>query len=223
MITAWLNRVLPVGTRSVLWGAHCFFIHPFFVAAAWWKLYGRPAEWPLIVAFIVHDLGYWGKTAMDSDSGERHVELGAYIMTVLFDPVVTLDNFDDYALIEFDNGTWHLLGKWGMFSLLHSRYYSKKMNLPVSQLCVADKLGVTLEPWWLYLPRVFASGEIYEYLEYAQGKTQTAHGEDPNSEYAQNSKTARGWHREMVKYLRAWVDAHHVPGTQDTWTRGGQQ
>jgi hypothetical protein len=30
---------MKIGTRSVLLGAHCFFLHPFFIAYAWWKLY----------------------------------------------------------------------------------------------------------------------------------------------------------------------------------------
>jgi hypothetical protein len=35
---------MTVGTRSVLYGAHQFAIHPWFVAAAWWRLYGL-REW----------------------------------------------------------------------------------------------------------------------------------------------------------------------------------
>lgn len=33
---------MKVGTKSVLFGAHCFFIHPVFVAIAWIKLFGWP-------------------------------------------------------------------------------------------------------------------------------------------------------------------------------------
>lgn len=33
---------MKIGTKSVLYGAHCFIIHPWFVALAWWKLYGFP-------------------------------------------------------------------------------------------------------------------------------------------------------------------------------------
>ena len=48
--------VMKIGTKSVLFGAHCFFLHPFFVAVAWWKLYGFPVDPRLWVAFFVHDL-----------------------------------------------------------------------------------------------------------------------------------------------------------------------
>src|SRR4051812_37617346 len=99
---------MRIGTKSVLFGAHCFFIHPFFVAAGWWKLYGptkifigRNESEPrairydravytsifdprLWIAFVIHDLGYFGKPNMDGDEGERHPEWGAGIMQRLF-------------------------------------------------------------------------------------------------------------------------------------------
>jgi hypothetical protein len=33
---------MRIGTKCVLAGAHCFFLSPWFVALAWWKLYGFP-------------------------------------------------------------------------------------------------------------------------------------------------------------------------------------
>lgn len=185
---------MKVGTKSVLFGAHCFFIHPWFVAAAWWKLYGFPADPRLWVAFFVHDLGYWGKPNMDGPEGERHVEWGALVMLRLFGP------------------EWHDL------CLYHSRYYAKRYGRPFSRLCVADKLAIALEPWWFYLPRVVASGEVWEYLTYARGQGgPTAHGDAADSDYARQSATMRGWHRAMTTYVRAWV-AEHRDGKQDTWT-----
>ncbi len=64
---------MRVGTKSVLFGAHCFFIHPFFVARGWWALYGCPWDPRLWVAFFVHDLGYVGSHDMDGPEGESHV------------------------------------------------------------------------------------------------------------------------------------------------------
>lgn len=77
---------MNVGTRSLLFGYHCFFLHPWFVALGWWKLYGFPWDPRLWVAFFVHDLGYWGKPNIDGPESESHVELGAKIMGRLFDP-----------------------------------------------------------------------------------------------------------------------------------------
>ncbi len=76
---------MQIGTKSVLFGAHCFFLHPFFVAWAWWKLYGFPWDPRLWAAFILHDIGYWGKPNMDGPEGETHPEVGARIMGRLFD------------------------------------------------------------------------------------------------------------------------------------------
>lgn len=75
---------MKIGIKSVLFGAHCFFLHPFFVFAGWWKVYGFPYDPRLWVAFIVHDIGYLGKPNMDGDEGELHPYLGAKIMVFLF-------------------------------------------------------------------------------------------------------------------------------------------
>lgn len=188
---------MSVGTRSVLFGAHQFLIHPLFVAWAWWKLYGFPFDPRLWVAFVVHDLGYWGKPNMDGEEeGERHVEFGAKLMTQLFSP------------------------QWGEFCLYHSRFYAKRDGKPYSRLCVADKLAVVLEPWWLYLPRVWLSSELWEYMALAGGKGNSKYQGEPNSKYVSmqlETGTVRGWHRGMTAYLRDWVRVHK-DGRQDTWT-----
>ena len=49
---------MRVGTKSVLFGVHALWIHPFFVAWAWWKLFGFPWDLKLWFAFLLHDAGY---------------------------------------------------------------------------------------------------------------------------------------------------------------------
>jgi len=134
---------MKIGTKSVLYGVHCFLLHPIFVFWAWWRLYGFPFDPRLWIAFFVHDLGYWGKANMDGDEGERHVEFGAKVMGIFGK-------------------------KWHDFSLYHSRFYAKKYNANYSKLCVADKLAITLEPTWLYLLRANLTGEINEYMAAAK-------------------------------------------------------
>lgn len=136
--------VPSIGTRSLLIGAHCWFLHPWFVAVSWWKLYGFPRDPRLWVAFIVHDWGYWGLPDMDGAQGQRHPELGGRIMASLFGK------------------------KWGDFTRLHSRYYAQLESREVSPLCAADKLATTLVPIWIYLPMVRISGELEEYLALAR-------------------------------------------------------
>jgi hypothetical protein len=62
---------VKVGTKSILFGAHQFVLHPLILFVAWWQLYGFPADPRLWVAFVVHDLGYWGKPNMDARKARR--------------------------------------------------------------------------------------------------------------------------------------------------------
>jgi hypothetical protein len=71
---------MKIGTKSVLFGAHGFFLHPLFVALAWWKLYGFPFDPRLWLAFTLHDLGYIGKPNIDGPEGEEHPTFGARVM-----------------------------------------------------------------------------------------------------------------------------------------------
>jgi len=176
---------MKIGTKSVLFGAHQFLIHPWFVAAAWTKLYGAPRDPRLWAAFFVHDLGYIGKPNMDGPEGEAHVELGARIMARAFGE------------------------EWGNFCRYHSRFYAKRDKQPFSRLCVADKLAVALEPWWFYLPRANASGELREYM-----------GQSRNAKYASMNLDLSGqreWFASLKVYLKAWV-AEHADLRPDTWT-----
>lgn len=135
---------MKIGTKSVLFGAHCFILHPFFVAYSWYKLYGFPWDPRLWCAFFLHDIGYFGKPNMDGDEGELHPYAGAKIMKFFFGQ------------------------EWYEFTLYHSRFLSKKNGAQYSKLCVADKLAISLTPAWLYLPMVRATGEIKEYMKDAE-------------------------------------------------------
>src|SRR5512146_1999112 len=158
---------MNIGTKSVLFGAHQFLIHPWFVAAAWWKLYGFPGDPRLWAAFFLHDLGYWGKPNMDGPEGERHVEWAARLMHRLFDrPIGECRHSLDTPCRRNPNGStcW----RWHDFCLYHSRFYAKRDGRRFSRLCVADKLALALTPGWLYLPMVRWSGEIHEYMALAK-------------------------------------------------------
>lgn len=183
---------MKVGTKSILFGAHQFAIHPWFVALAWWKLYGFPFDPRLWVAFFVHDLGYFGKPNMDGPEGETHVELGAKIMSVFG-------------------------AEWADFCRYHSRFYAKRDGANPSRLCIADKLAICLTPRWLYLPMVNWTGEIKEYLVLAAKRKYE--GEPVNKYESMNlaTHTQREWFDAMTSYLRRWV-AEHKDGRPDSWT-----
>jgi len=182
---------LTIGTRSVLFGAHQFAIHPWFVAAAWWRLYGFPWDPRLWFAFVVHDLGYVGKPNMDGPEGETHPEWAARLLGRLFGP------------------EWHDL------CLLHSRFYARRLGRPFSRLCVADKLAIALTPWWLYLPMVRLTGEVAEYRQGLRGRTR-ARAASKGWEHVEE-ESDREWHRRVQNYCRRWAIEHH-DGREDTWT-----
>ena len=179
---------MKIGTKSVLFGAHCWFIHPFFVAAAWSKLYGFPTDPRLWVAFFVHDLGYIGKPNIDGDEGETHVELGAKIMSL----------FDRRAEVHFHSGYIIQARRrdWYDLCLYHSRFYAKKAGVEVSKLCAADKLAVVLEPYWLYMPRVWLSGELKEFMTNALTKYGVERFE---------VATPKVWFITLRRHLVAWL------------------
>lgn len=201
-LALWLYGVwweLPVGTRSVLAGVHAFWLHPWFVAAGWWRLYGFPLDPRLWAAFAVHDLGYWARPNMDGPEGEEHPALGARLMAAWFDGPP--DPGRDVILsVEGEPRAW--LGQWGRLVLCHSRFLAEREGLPPSRLCHADKLAIVLTPWWLYLPLARISGELGEYMDpgHHQG------GGKYEDEGHRFDGTPREWYESVQDYLRGWVE-----------------
>lgn len=194
---------MKIGTRSILFGVHAFWLHPFQIAYAWRTLYGFPWDPRLWVAFFVHDLGYWSKPNMDGPEGESHPELGADIMAI----------FDDArtgSRVAPGDLTWH------QFCLYHSRYYAKANGAQPSRLCFADKLVFVSTPWWLYRILANASGEILEYMrEYRPGGKYSA-------EVGANPVTQKEWWSSATLYSSAWL-TEHIDGTYDHWTNRGRE
>jgi hypothetical protein len=188
---------MKIGTKSVLFGAHCWFIHPWFVALSWWKLYGFPNDVRLWVAFFVHDIGYIGLPNMDGREGEDHVFLGARIMGDLFDENMYRRKFFLGKICDVLYGEKHPK-YWYQFTFYHSRFMAKRYQTSFSKLCVADKLAITLEPWWLYLPRVILTGEIKEYRGLAN--------EGKYSSMDLSKDGNRQWFESMKEYLRKWIE-----------------
>lgn len=196
---------------------------------AWWKLFGFPWDPRLWIAFVVHDWGYWGKPDMDGEEGESHPHLGASIMGVfdahwhgwygwkhLFLANACNRMFGDGApgwdFEEHEKRTWYC------FAFYHSRFMAKRYGMWHSKLCVADKLALCLEPWWIYLPRVILTGEVKEYM--AHRLTTSKYANEPLTAQERDElsrATRRSWFRGMTSYLRRWVE-EHKDGRQDDWT-----
>lgn len=197
---------MRVGTKSLLFGAHQFIIHPLFVFAAWWRLYGLPGDPRLWIAFIIHDWGYWGLPNMDGHEGNLHPILGAKIMHLLFDHPRWIKK---EGSINEENREWYNL------CLYHSRFLAKDYGSPFSRLCVADKLSIVLEPAWLYLPRVRWSGEIREYM--ALAKKRTLEGEPKYASMKVSTDSQERWFYDVQEYLMRWI-SEHKDFRKDTWT-----
>ena len=220
----WVAFRPSIGTRSVLFGAHCFFLHPFFVARAWTHLYGFPWDPRLWIAFFVHDLGYLGKPNIDGPEGEEHPHLGARIIGWLFDGLregrgyiwvgswfarsigYVLDKVFGVGAPGTFQTTWNDTEYrmfWSAFVAYHSRFHAKRQNVRPSRLCYADKLVTCFEPSWLYLPRVRASGELVEYMASHPGRTRSDGWIDTG--YSDDPKIQKAWHRETREFMWKWV------------------
>lgn len=175
---------MKTGTKSILFGVHAFWLHPIFVAISWGRLFGFPWHPAIWFSFLLHDIGYFSLDQLDSPEGEHHVEAGARLLSKLF----------DYSANP--RGAKH----WYFFSLLHSRFYAKKLNLPISKLCIADKFSIAIIPRWLYLLLANLSGEIHQYRE-------NKYGRDGRS-YVTKGETQWEWLTSLQKYIRGWVKKH---------------
>lgn len=214
---------MTVGTKSVLYGVHCFLIHPWVVALAWWQLHGFRRVW--IGRAFVPDY-------IEENSGRRwpitHIR---DVFTSLWSPRLWLAFFvHDLGYIGSPNmdspeGELHpLVGArimavvcgepWGEFVKYHSRFLAKKDGQRPSPLCIADKLAIVLPPRWLYLIFGGLTGEIDEYM--ARSDRNNATG----AKYAGMHLTLtdrKQWHDDMCAYVRRWVE-EHKDGRDDTWT-----
>ena len=217
---------MKVGTKSVLFGVHCFALHPFFVAYSWIKLYGFTFDPRVCVAFFVHDLGYFGKPNMDGKEGETHVDFGAKIMGFLFDTYPNTLKFYIWKINLFLYIYKVRLGlfmkltpksrlpkystKWSDFSMYHSRYYAKKNNAQFSKLCVADKLSFCYTPKFLYFKMATATGELVEYMR--------NYFKDMPEEWIPTVSQKIEWRNYVCDYLKEWV-VEHKDCKIDTWTQ----
>jgi len=191
---------MTIGTRSVLFGVHAFWLHGFFVAEAWRRLYGFPRSWPLWASFFVHDIGYLGKTDIEGPSGGTHVYAGARVMTRLFGPA------------------------WGEFCLRHSRYWAHSHGGRLSRLAAADKLAFVLTPHWLYLPMARATGELSEYMAVSQVRPALDDGFTENERELLASGNARSWLKALQAYTRRWAEEHadHCSSVDEIRTERGR-
>lgn len=227
---------MKIGTRSVLFGAHAFWLHPFVLAYAWWKLYGwRPVPaldggkyslrdpW-LWVAFFVHDLGYVGKPNMDGEEGEAHPWFGARVLYWLQGLWVFLlkSAWQNGRTVRTPIRWWHIRRKWacahldvaqqrviwGNESLYHSRFLAKRYSTQFSKLCVADKLSIALVPWWVYVPMCRLTREIHEYSSQEKHRGDMARTQNVQNWGESHSFAAhKDWFLKLQDHMRKLIES----------------
>lgn len=168
---------MKTGTKSLLFGVHQFILHPLTVFAAWILLYKKLPNWKELICIIIHDWGYWGKENMDDAEGERHPEWAANWAFVY------LDKTKFGHVFQYIEGSV----RYHNLCLYHSRHYARNAGVEPSLLCWADKMSILFERWWTYLPRAWASGELFEYRRIAY-----------NTGFVLNSES----HREWFKWIQ---------------------
>jgi hypothetical protein len=187
---------------------HQVLLHPWFVAWAWWKLYGFPWDPRLWVAFIVHDWGYWGQPNMDGPEGETHIWTGAGICGWLFDREHPLVGRVARVLGRACDRVWGHEphgDSWFCICFYHSRFIAKRYGRHPSRLCAADKLAIGLTPAWLYLRLATLSGELAEYMAGTGARSPAG------------DRTPAQWYSDVRRYCSAWAH-EHADCKPDTWT-----
>lgn len=184
---------LPVGTKSVLIGAHAFWFHPIAVALGWWKIYGFPWHPGLWLCFMFHDIGYINCDNMDGPEGEQHPVLGSKLVYWL---TFGSTRFRDECLY-------------------HSRYFAKKAGRKPSRLCMADKLAPLYTPAWLYIQGTMLSGEIEEYM--ANGKKADPDKVGQKIASLLQSDRPSEWYEGLRSWMVIYVN-NHKDGQEDTLT-----
>lgn len=201
---AWIYAApAGIGQRTVAYGYHTWWLHPWMVALGWWRTFGFPWDPRLWVAFFVHDLGYRGLPNLDGPEGEQHPEWGARVMERWFDRdwrfrlrPRRIGRLCDMIWGDIKDKPYNA-GTWYAFVRYHSRFLAKADGKRYSALCVADKLAIVLYPRWLFLWLVSATGEVEEYM-----KTALRRGEHPTAESRER------WYRGMTRYVRDWWEEH---------------
>lgn len=149
---------MRLGTKTMLFGVHQLFVHPFLVTISWILLYKSLPSYKELFCIFIHDWGYFGKKDLKGADGDTHPELGANI-------------------------AGKLLGKkWGDFILGHSTFYAARKEIGVSKLMAPDKYWHCIVPYWLYALLSIPTGEMKHYRKLNHAR-QVANGSASNKEW----------------------------------------
>lgn len=164
---------MTTGTKSILFGTHQFFIHPFFVLLGWIKFFKEIPPFKVWVAIFIHDWGYWGTEKIISKEGAEHSERSAWIIERWYyanmDHKEIYVGYPDWEKLYYDKRKDKY---WQMYNFIkyHGENFAEKDNHPLSPLYFADKLGAVMTPIWLNSILCVLSGESKEYWDFLGGR-----------------------------------------------------
>lgn len=90
------------------------------------------------------------------------------------------------------------------------------MGLPISRLCLADKLAFASAPAWLYLPMARWTGELREYMTRSRERQAGDNDFTADEDRLVRSEVPEEWLRGLQSYTRRWVERH-----RDAWAPFG--
>ena len=82
------------------------------------------------------------------------------------------------------------------------------MGLPISRLCLADKLAFALTPTWLYLPMTRWTGELAEYMMRSRQRQAGDNSFTDEEERLVQAEAPEEWLRGLQSYTFRWVERH---------------
>ena len=82
------------------------------------------------------------------------------------------------------------------------------MGLPISRLCLADKMAFALTPPWLYVPMTKWTGELREYMMRSRQRQAGDNSFTSEEEMLVRSEVPEEWLRGLQSYTLRWVDRH---------------
>jgi hypothetical protein len=185
---------MRMGTKSLLYGAHCLPIHTAMIAIGWRVHHGAwPKDWRIWVTFLCHDLGYWGKRDMDGEDGKLHPMGGARLAARLIAGKV--DSRERQGTRAF----------WYQFTACHSRYYAAIIGVQPSPLAIPDKLATALMPIPLLALLYRLTGEYKGYAQLARDNGYAV----PGDAYGYTKWIVNHWREEYLgwKGWHAWFAA----------------
>lgn len=124
------------GTKSFLFGAHQFIVHPLFIIIAWCKYYHHfPKFWQLVCIFI-HDIGLIGNDYLIGDNKRGHWKRGAILAQTLFYMLYSYNHLDE----SLDLKAFYLVAG-----------HTDESGYSRSKLFIPDKICYLYIPmWWLH-------------------------------------------------------------------------